>query len=180
MDLYKKVVKFVDESFKEKKPHFKRTVCWYEKLLPNFTEAHKISAYAHDLERAFRNKDKIIPEDYLDPKFLKNHQKVGAEIISDFLKSQNAPEDLIKKVKELISKHEIGGNVEQNILMDADSISFFETNAEMFVHEKVPVEGYKKVKRKLDFMFNRISTDEHKKFARRNYEKWSKELEKYK
>jgi len=77
----------------------------------------------------------------------------------------------------LVGNHEVGGDDEQNALMDADSISFFETNAEMFVNEKAPVEGKKKVKEKLDWMFNRISTEEHKKFARDNYEKWSKELE---
>ncbi len=61
--------------------------------------------------------------------------------------------------------------------MDADSVSYFETNAQHFVEERVKTDGYKKVKDKLDWMFNRISTDEHKKFARENYEKWLKKLE---
>ena len=180
MDLYDKVVEYVDTSFKGKKPHFERTVYWIEKFIPNATEAHKISAYAHDIERAFRSEEKNIPEDYLDPEFLKNHQGEGIKIISKFLKSQKASKDTINKVVHLVSKHETGGDIEQNSLMDADSVSFFETNAGMFVFEKAPVEGYKKIKEKLDWMFNRISTEEHKNFAKENYEKWIKELEKYK
>lgn len=50
----------------------------------------------------------------------------------------------------------------------------------MFVNKKAPVEGYQKVKAKLDWMFNRISSEEHKALAIENYDKWSIELEKYK
>jgi hypothetical protein len=95
-------------------------------------------------------------------------------------KKENISEEFIKKTFHLISKHEVGGDEEQNALMDADSVSFFETNAEMFVNKKAPIEGYEKVKEKLDWMFNRISTEERKGVARENYSRWSKELEKYK
>ena len=181
MDLYNKIVEYVDQSFQGKqKPHFERTVFWYEKFFPQATEAHKIASYSHDIERAFRKEGDTVPENYLDLIFLKNHQEKGAQIISDFLKKENISEEFIKKTFHLISKHEVGGDEEQNALMDADSVSFFETNAEMFVNKKAPIEGYVKVKEKLDWMFNRISTEERKKFARENYTKWSKELEKYK
>lgn len=177
MNLYEKVVAFVDKSFGKKKPHFERTVYWYEKLLPSITEAHKISAYAHDIERGIRGeKDR----DYLDPEILKRHSEGGAEIIKEFLEENGVNSGTIDKVKHLISKHEVGGDSEQNALMDADSISFFETNAQYFVEKRTITDGYKKVKEKIDWMFNRISSEEHKKFARENYEKWSKELEKYK
>lgn len=180
MDLYTKVVEYVDNSFGGKqKPHFERAVFWYEKFVLDFTEAHKISAYSHDIERAFRNDDILVPDDYLDEKFLKYHQEKGAKIMGEFLEQNGLKSELVEKVVSLISKHEVGGDEEQNALMDADSISFFETNAEMFVNKKAPVEGYAKVKAKLDWMFNRISSEEHKKLARENYEKWSKELEKY-
>jgi hypothetical protein len=181
MDLYTKVVEYVDKSFEGKqKPHFERAVFWYEKFIPNFTEAHKISAYSHDIERAFRTDDVLVPDDYLDEKFLKYHQEKGAKIMEEFLEQNGAESELVEKVVNLISKHEVGGDEEQNMLMDADSISFYETNAEMFVNKKAPVEGYAKVKSKLDWMFNRISSEEHKKLAIENYEKWSTELEKYK
>jgi len=152
---------------------------WIEKFLSDCTEAQKIAAYSHDIERAFRTEGKSIPEDYLDPEFLKNHQEKVAQIMVEFLRNNNAEEDLVTIIIHLISKHEVGGDTEQNALVDSDSLSFFETNAEMFVKEKTPAEGKEKVKDKLDWMFNRISTEERKNLARENYEKWSKELEKF-
>ena len=54
MDLFSKTVAYVDESFGGKqKPHFERTVFWMEKFLPNITQAERIAAYGHDIERAF-------------------------------------------------------------------------------------------------------------------------------
>jgi hypothetical protein len=150
-----------------------------KKFIPEATEAHKVAAYSHDIERAFREEGELVPDDYLDEKFLTYHQEKGGKIISEFLRENKVSEETIQKVYHLVSKHEIGGDTEQNALMDADSVSFFETNAEMFVHKKAPVEGYVKVKSKLDWMFDRISTEEHKEFAKENYNKWIKELEKF-
>ena len=53
--------------------------------------------------------------------------------MNKFLQENGADEATISKVTHLIGKHEVGGDLEQDILMDADSVSFFETNAEMFV-----------------------------------------------
>ena len=60
--------------------------------------------------------------------------------------------------------------------MDADSVSYFETNAETFVKEKAPIEGYEKIKGKFDWMFNRIKSDAAREAARPNYLKWSEAL----
>jgi hypothetical protein len=65
-------------------------------------------------------------------------------------------------------------------MMDADSVSFFETTAENFVTTKAQVEGYEKIKEKLDWMFNRISSDQAKDVAEPHYKKWITELELYK
>ena len=176
MDLYRKTIEFVDKSFLGKKPHFERTVFWIEKFISNATEADKIAAYSHDIERAIKGeKDR----DYLNADILKRHQEDGAEIMGEFLEKNGADKETINKVKHLISRHEFGGDAEQNALMDADSVSYFETNAEMFVTKRALTDGYEKVKGKINWMFNRISSEEHKKFARENYEKWSKVLEMY-
>ena len=177
MNLYDTVVRFVDAAFKGKKAHFERTVFWLEKFLPETTEAHRIAAYAHDIERGVNGEEN---REYLNPDFLKRHQEEGARIIGEFLEKEGANVETVRKVKHLVSKHEVGGDDEQTALMDADSVSFFETNAEMFVRERVKIDGYEKVRGKLDWMFNRISTEERKNFARENYDKWSTELEKFK
>lgn len=172
MDLYSKVVEYVDTSFGGKKPHFERTVFWLEKFYPNYSEAHRIAAYSHDIERAFRSKGSEVPENYLDPEFLKHHQRGGAQMMQEFLENNGASQAVIDKVTHLISRHEVGGDEEQDALMDADSVSFFETNAEMFVTKKAPIEGKEKVKEKLDWMFNRIKSQEARELARQNYQKW--------
>jgi len=182
MSLYEKVVAFVDISFHDvlQKRHFEKTVFWFERFLPGLTEAHRIAAYAHDSERAFRDETKRVPQNYLDADFLRYHCEKGAEIIGIFLSENGAGEADIEKVKHLISGHEFGGDLEQTALMDADSVSYFETAVEMFVSKRASIQGYEKIKEKLDWMFNRISSPERKAFAKENYEKWSIELEKSK
>jgi hypothetical protein len=177
MDLYHKTIEFVDKSFSGNKPHFERAVLLLEKFLPDATEAHKIAAYAHDIERGVRGEKE---RDYLNQESLKRHQDGGAEIMGIFLEENGADAATVKKVKHLISNHEFGGDREQNAMMDADSVSFFETNAQNFVERRSLIDGYEKIKGKLGWMFNRISSEEHKNFARENYEKWSKALETYK
>jgi hypothetical protein len=170
-DLYNQVVEFVNSSFKGKNiKHFERTVYWIEKFYSDCTEAHRIAAYSHDIERAIKGER---DRDYLNQDILKRHQEDGAEIMGDFLKKIGADEDMIEKVKHLVSKHEEGGDMEQNALMDADSASYFETNAEMFVKDRVKEDGYEKVKSKIDWMFNRMSSGQAKKAAEENYKKWS-------
>ena len=173
MNLYDEVVEYVDVAFKGKKPHFEHTVYWLEEFLPHITEAQKIAAYSHDIERGMNGeKDR----DYLNPVSLRMHQEEGAEIMEKFLIEKEADKKTIKVVKHLISKHEVGGDAEQSALMDADSVSFFETNAENFARNRVKEDGYEKVKGKLDWMFNRITSEERKNFARENYEKWLRVL----
>ncbi len=99
MTLYEKVVKYVDNSFGGKKPHFERTVYWYKKLIPEITEAHKIAAYSHDIERAIKGEKE---REYLNPSVLKRHQEEGAEIVKNFLQKNGANTEVIEKVKYLL------------------------------------------------------------------------------
>ncbi len=138
--LYLSVIEYVDTSYGRHIPHFERTVFWLEKFLPNCGEAERIAAYAHDIERAFRDETRKAPDDYLNIDFLRSHEEGGAEIMRKFLTENNASDELIATVIHLISRHEEGGDSAQNALMDADSVSFFETNVENFVRKKVLTE----------------------------------------
>ncbi len=181
MNLYKKTIEYVDLAFNGKNiKHFERTVYWFEKFSPIWSEAHQIAAYSHDIERANRGKEEKYLKSYTEVDDFKHHQERGAEIMDKFLYDNGADEAVISKVRHLISKHEVGGDTEQDALMDADSVSFFETNAEMFVKNKAPIEGYEKVKGKLDWMFDRIKSSEAKECAHNNYARWVTELEKCK
>lgn len=180
MKIYNQVVKFVDESYQGKSiKHFERTQYWFAQFIGRpLTEAEAIAAYSHDIERAFRGTEKSTIKsvsNYTGEVFLNYHQQRGAEIMSEFLQERNF--DDIETVTHLISRHEVGGDDMQNKLMDADSVSFFETNAEHFVNEKIKTDGYNRVKKKLDWMFDRISSEEAREIARPTYEKWMELLE---
>lgn len=186
-DLYKKTEEFVIESFtkagnKRGIDHFLRTVYWVKELKPNAGEAMLIAAVAHDIERAYRDNEKINDvfktKGFVDQNHLEYHQEKGAKIIEDFLKKEKAGNKLIKRVKALIEKHEFGGDDDQNVLRDADSISFFENNAMYFVENKVKECGKTHMKEKFDWMFNRMTNKQAKEISRPLFEKVMKNLDK--
>jgi len=182
-ELYQKVEQFVSESFGKagkasSVKHFERTVYWVQQLKPDADEALLIATIAHDIERAFGDPghSEIAEKGFRDEKYLTYHQERGAEIIADFLQQQSADEKLIKRVKMLISKHEVGGDIDQDVLRDADSVSFFENNADHFVTQFAPKFGKEKVKDKFNWMFNRISDEKAKKIALPWYKEAIKQL----
>ncbi len=181
--LYQKVEQFVVDSFTKAGDtggirHFKRTVYWIQQLKPDADEALLIAAIAHDIERAFRETGygEKFQKGFRTDEHLVYHQEKGTEIIEGFLQKQNADKKLIERVKKLISKHEVGGDDDQDILKDADSVSFFENNVEQFVTKFVPEVGKENVKDKFDWMFNRISNEQAKKIALPWYKEAIKQL----
>ena len=152
MNLYKKVEEFIDDAgekdsaLKELIPHFKRTAHWVTILDPSADEAFKIAGIAHDFDRIYNL-------------LLKN----GAE------------KDVVRRAKMLVSRHEEGGNEEQDLLKDADSISFLETNVAHFIG-MIPLLGYDKVRVKFDYMYNRITSEKAKEIALPMYENAINEL----
>ncbi len=154
--------------------HLTRTVDWLLKLEPQADEALLIAGVTHDIERAFRE-DKVYEKMFLsenafrDEAFLDYHQQRSAGIIDDFLKSISVPKELRKKVKHLVRHHETGGDPESDTLKDADSLSFFQTNIDLFVTVKVKESSPEKVRSKFDWMFERISGINARKHCRSLY-----------
>lgn len=179
-ELFNKTREFVNESFNDKAQmlHFDRTVYWLKILKLDADEAFLIAAIGHDIERAFRGHDLFENNDrkFTDEQHLKNHQEKGAQILGEFLKKQKANSKLIEKVKHLVSSHEIGGDEEQNILKDADSLSFLENNADIFL-SKLNKLGFLKVKEKFDWMYSRMTLPKAKEIGKPLYEKIIKDLE---
>ncbi|NUM25382.1 MAG: O-antigen ligase family protein [Candidatus Buchananbacteria bacterium] len=184
VSMLEKIKQFVHQSFaqshyQKQNTHFKRTEYWFKKLNPNYDEAGQIAAYAHDIERAFRNKNseetfKNIA--FNNPEFLKHHAETGAGIISKFLEGKYEP-TAITKINELIRLHEIGGTPEADLLKDADSISYLENNAALHL-KMINKLGKEKVKGKIDWMYQRITSKKAREIARPQYEKIIKILEK--
>ena len=183
---YKKVERYVIDRFTkagddEGIEHFLRTVHWLKMLKPDADEALLIAAVAHDIERAFRNhetydKIKNSEKGFRSDEHLTHHQEESARIIAEYLEQIGADKKTTERVRMLVSKHEIGGNDEQNLLKDADSISFFENNVKYFVVRKVNETGKGKVKDKFDWMYNRMTSDKAKQFARQLYGEAIKKL----
>lgn len=178
--MYHRVSRFVDDAFEKAHAawtttHLERTVFWVQQLDPRAGEALLIAARSHDIERAFRKSDMDVllsksTDGFEDAEFLRLHQTRGAEIMGTFLKDQNAPKELIEQVSHLIEHHEDGGNDEQNILKDADTISFFENNVDSFIKKHAAEKGKQKVLAKFRWMYERLTLPEAKEIARPMYE----------
>jgi len=66
---------------------------------------------------------------------------------------QGYSKESILRTSLLVKNHEVGGDKDTNFLMDADSISYFDTNIDWYYKEK----GLEKTKSKIIFMYRRAS-----------------------
>jgi hypothetical protein len=181
MILLEEIKKLVKSKFKKTSiPHFERTLYWVKKLKPDADEALQIAAYGHDIERPIRVEASLTKINRVGwDKFYEEHQIDSEKIIKEFLSKHTKDKKIIDKVGFLVRHHEEGGIPESDVLMDADSLSYFEKNAPKHTTPKVVSSwGYALVKRKLNFMFNRISSEKAKDIARPMYEKAMSQLEK--
>jgi len=178
--------KFVDREFTRsgraphELPHFDRTVYWVKILKPDADEAMLIAAYAHDIERSFRDKtdEELKHLSFKDPFFLKYHAEKGAEIIGDFLFQNEAPQELIDRVKILVSTHEVGGDDDQNILQSADTISFLEDQdkVDRFI-ARMGSQGKNIIQEKFKWMYERAQLPKAKEIVKPFYDEAIRKLE---
>ncbi len=123
-------------------------------LKPDADEALKIAALSHDIDRAIT---KILEKDLNDyskiNEFKKEHSIRSAQFICNILKKHNYSQSIIDKVKHLVENHEFGGDLESDILMDADSLAYFEYNIPSYLK----ICGREKTKEKIKFMYKRLS-----------------------
>lgn len=180
MDLYNKVERFVADSFiKAGKPtdvfHGKRTVYWIKQLKPDADEALLIAGVAHDIERAFYGDWKKGSD---NPEALRKHQDLCVAEIGKFLKSEGADKDLVERVKQLVAHHEEGGNDDQNVLCDADCLSFFEEKILRRVKEyKKQGMSKEEMKKNIDYYFFRINSQKARQVAQKWYTEAIMEIE---
>jgi hypothetical protein len=140
--------------------HLKRTADWVRTLRKDADEALVVAALCHDIERSEKHihgkveklSGNITGEDYL-----RNHQERSGRIMHDFLIQAGADSDFAERVEYLISKHEVGGDDDQNLLKDADSVSFFENNIDYFIENIVQIIGKEELVRKFQWMYERIT-----------------------
>ncbi len=108
--------------------HAKNTLEWLLKLKPDADDALKISALGHDIERAIEHR-KVKRKDYKNyDEFKRAHALNSAKILEEIMNECNVRKELTEDVFYLVSHHEKGGDDRVNVLMYADSISFFQVN----------------------------------------------------
>jgi Domain of unknown function (DUF4202) len=109
--------------------HLLRTEHWLLELEPDASEALRLAAVLHDIERAFPDPESgwDSSRDGANPEYNRWHQDRCAEIASAWLREQGADEPLVAEVDKLIRVHEEGGWHEADLLQAADSLSFLET-----------------------------------------------------
>jgi hypothetical protein len=111
--------------------HLLRTEHWLLELDPEASEAQRIAALTHDIERHFPGGPQNDPRKADDLDYRRAHSERSAQIVADWLRDQGASEDLVAEVRDLIILHELGGNPAADLVQAADSISFLETNQDL-------------------------------------------------
>lgn len=108
--------------------HAKNTLEWLLKLKPDADIALQIAALGHDVERAIEER-KIKRENFSDyDEFKRAHASNSAQILKEIMIECGADEELMNDVVDLVKKHEWGGDERANLVMYADTLSFFEVN----------------------------------------------------
>jgi len=109
--------------------HLERTLDWALELDPGASEAVRIAAVTHDVERAYPDGSARwdSARDWLSPEYNRWHQDRCADMVAAGLRERGADEALTREVEGLVRVHEDGGWPEADVVQAADSLSFLET-----------------------------------------------------
>lgn len=132
--------------------HSKTTREWLFKLKPWADIPTRIAALAHDIERGFQ-KEKIAKRSDNLEEDKREHSERSAKIIVDLMKKHGFDESSIKKTERIILFHEFGGDENANYLRDADFLSFFENNLELYY----ALNGKERTVKKIKTIFDKMS-----------------------
>ena len=113
--------------------HLERTRDWLLALEPNASDALQLAAVLHDIERAVpepepSSRPRSRARDYDDW-----HADRGMRVAAGWLGEQGADPVLLAETCALIRVHEDGGYPDADLVQAADSLSFLEVQAPMFV-----------------------------------------------
>jgi hypothetical protein len=124
---------WVTEHYPPNRAHLIRALEWLDALEPGAAEAVRLATLTHDMERAFPGADQPVTVRLLDHDYLTAHSARSARIVGAWLRTQGAAEVLVTDVERLILAHEFGGEPEADLVQAADSLSFLDTNIDLFL-----------------------------------------------
>jgi hypothetical protein len=153
--------------------HLVRTRDWLLELEPGASEAARLAALTHDMERHFPGgpvQDLTVwPED--EKEYRRLHSERSAWIVGDWLREEAADEALVAEVERLIVAHETGGAFDEDLVQAADSLSFLEVNPKVLAGWYTSGRtGKDRAKAQATWMFDRIRIDRARELAGPLYE----------
>jgi hypothetical protein len=158
---------WVIENYPYNRHHLLRALEWLDQLAPAASEGVRLAALTHDMERAFPGPDSPPLTTLDDPHYNKLHSERSARIVTEWLRGLNAPEPLVSEVSQLILAHETGGWAEADLVQAADSLSFLDTNVDLFLDfvrsGRFPADA---VRWKFEHTYDRIKVPQAQVFAR--------------
>lgn len=179
--LYSKATAWVTQNYSNAE-HLVKTEIWLLRLLPDASEALRLSALTHDMERAFPGPDSPKGRGGVNHEYNRAHSERSATIVGAFLREQGADELLVKQIADLVRAHEYGGWPEANFLQAADSLSFLEVNISIFL-KLIPEDDdgsqRAQVREKFAWMYDRIQVPEARTLAEPYYAAALERLESY-
>jgi hypothetical protein len=151
--------------------HLLRSLDWLDRIAPGSREAARLATLTHDMERAFPGPDQPVLTTLVDPAYHATHAARSARIVGEWLRGQGAEESLVTDVERLIRAHEDGGWPEADLVQAADSLSFLETNIDLFLGfvDKGRFSAAE-VRHKFDYSYERIQAPGAKELALPLYE----------
>jgi hypothetical protein len=147
--------------------HLLRALERLDDLAPGSSEAVRLATLTHDMERAFPGPDSPRMSALDDPEYNQLHCQRSARIVTAWLRDQDAPHPLVSDVEQLILAHETGGSAEADLVQAADSLSFLDTNIDLFLgfvrSGRFPVSA---VRKKFEQTYDRIRVPRARAIAR--------------
>ena len=157
---------WVTECYPYNREHLLLALEWLDRVVPDPAESVRLATLTHDMERAFPGADQPVSTRLSDPEYERAHSERSARIVGAWLREQRADEALVGEVERLILAHEFGGSPDADLVQAADSLSFLETNIDLFLgfirSGRYPAP---EVRRKFDQMFDRIRIPRLKELA---------------
>lgn len=159
----KQIEEIISHSQVEEDPgHAQKTLEWILKLKPDADEILQLGALTHDIERA--RPDRYRQEQFSDYYIYKQaHAQLSADIAARIVSECGYATAEVERLRLIIRHHEAeSANPDARLLMDADSITYFDYNVPFYLNRR----GEEATIKKILFMYNRVSPQAKKEINR--------------
>lgn len=146
--VFEKIRAIISRSHVPEDPlHAEDTLKILLELYPKADLALRLSAFGHDIERAYPRGVRVEREDFSSYNaFKRSHAHNSARILKGLLARYAVPSSIAGKVFDLVASHEFGGTFAADLLMDADSLSFFHVNLPLYMERESMDEVLRRVR----------------------------------